>query len=83
MVKAPTFDISNDHHDEEAVMVGVVRVVNTCGDLADADHLLQGHQHQLDRQEGHTFIEEVQGAVKNQIPVCISYREEDDTKNGK
>lgn len=70
--KTRTFDISNDHHDEEAVMVGVVGMVDTCGDLTDADHLLQGHQHQLDRQESHAFVEEVQGAVKDQIPVWIS-----------
>lgn len=67
-----TFDISNDHHDEEAVVVGVVGVVNPCSDLTDADDLLQGDQHQLDRQESHAFVEEVQGAVKDQIPVWIS-----------
>lgn len=64
-----TFDISHDDHDEEAVVVGVVSVVNAGSDLARADHLLQGDQHQLDRQEGHTLVEEVEGAVKDQVPV--------------
>lgn len=64
-----TFDVSHDDHDEEAVVVGVVSVVNAGSDLARADHLLQGDQHQLDRQEGHTLVEEVEGAVKDQVPV--------------
>lgn len=64
-----TFDVSHNDHDEEAVVVGVVRMVNAGSDLARADHLLQGDQHQLDRQEGHTLVEEVEGAVKDQVPV--------------
>lgn len=64
-----TFDVSDNDHDEEAVVVGVVRMVNAGSDLARADHLLQGDQHQLDRQEGHTLVEEVEGAVKDQVPV--------------
>lgn len=64
-----TFDVSHDDHDEEAVVVGVVGVVDAGGDLASADHLLQGDQHQLDRQEGHALVEEVEGAVKDQVPV--------------
>lgn len=66
--KTPTFDVSDDDHDEEAVVVGVVGVVNAGGDLTGADHLLQGNQHQLDGQESHTFIEEVQWAVKDEVP---------------
>lgn len=64
-----TFDVSHDDHDEEAVVVGVVGVVNASSDLACADDFLQGHQHQLDGQEGHTFVEKVEGAVKDQVPV--------------
>lgn len=67
-IETLTFDVSNDDHDEEAVVVGVVGVVNTGGDLTSADDLLQGDQHQLDRQESHTFIEEVQWAVKDEVP---------------
>ena len=43
-------------------------VVHASGDLARADHLLQGHQHQLDGQEGHALVEEVQGAEEQQVP---------------
>ena len=43
-------------------------VVYTGGDLARADHLLQGHQHQLDGQERHALVEEVQGAEEQQVP---------------
>lgn len=67
--RLPTFDVSNDDHDEEAVVVGVVGVVDAGSDLARADHLLEGDQHQLDRQEGDTLVEEVEGAVKDQVPV--------------
>lgn len=55
-------------------MVGVVGVVDAGGDLTGADDLLQSHQHQLDRQEGHTLIEEVQGAVKDEVPVQVYQR---------
>lgn len=51
------------------MVVGVEGVVNAGSDLASADHLLQGDQHQLDRQEGHALVEEVEGAVKDQVPV--------------
>lgn len=44
-------------------------MVDAGGDLARADHLLQGDQHQLDRQEGHALVEEVEGAVEDQVPV--------------
>lgn len=64
-----TFDVANEHHDEEAVVVGVVGVVNTCGDLAAADDFLQGDQYQLDGQESHAFVEEVERAVKDEVPV--------------
>lgn len=64
-----TFDVSDDDHDEEALVVGVVSVVNARGDLTCADDFLQGDQHQLDRQEGHTFMKEVQWAVKDEVPV--------------
>lgn len=64
-----TFDVSHDDHDEEAVVVGVVGMVDAGSDLARADHLLESDQHQLDRQEGHAFVEEVEGAVKDQVPV--------------
>lgn len=47
----------------------MVGVVDACSDLASADDLLQSDQHQLDGQEGHTFVEEVQGAVKDEVPV--------------
>lgn len=67
----PTFDISDDDHDEVAMVVGVVSVVNTCSDLTSTDHFLQGDQHQLDGQESHTFIEEVQWAVKEEVPVFV------------
>lgn len=67
----PTLDVSNDHHDEVPVVVGMVGVVNTCGDLTSADHLLQSHQHQLDGQESDTFIEEVQRAEKDEVPVYV------------
>lgn len=68
-----TFDVSNDDHDEEAVVVGMVGMVNTGGDLTSADDFLHGDQHQLDGQESHTFIEEVQWTVKDEIP-CIWQR---------
>ena len=64
-----TFDVSDNDHDDEAVVVGVVGVVNAGGDLTGADDFLQGDQHQLHGQEGHTFIEEVQWAVEDQVPV--------------
>lgn len=64
-----TFDVSDDDHDEEAVVVGVVGVVNTGGDLTSADDLLQGNQHELDWQEGHALVEEVQRAVEDEVPV--------------
>ena len=67
----PTFDVSNNHHDEEATVVGVVGVVNTRSNLTAADDLLQGDQHQLHGQESHAFVEEVQWAVKDEIPVCV------------
>lgn len=76
-----TFDVSNDHHDEEAVVVGVVGVVNTCSDLTSADHFLQGDQHQLDGQESHTFIEEVQRAVKDEVPEFDTETEKLDFNN--
>lgn len=63
-----TFDVSDNDHDEEAVVVGVVSVVDTRGDLTGTDNFFQGDQHQLDGQERHTFIEEVQRAVKDKIP---------------
>ncbi|TNN34028.1 hypothetical protein EYF80_055816 [Liparis tanakae] len=66
MYTSLTFDVSHDDHDEEAVVVGVVGVVNAGGDLASADDFLQGDQHQLDGQEGHALIEEVQGAVEDE-----------------
>lgn len=50
------------------MVVGVVSVVNTGGDLTSADDFLQGDQHQLDGQERHAFIEEIQGAVKDEVP---------------
>lgn len=74
---SPTFDISNDDHNEEAVVVGMVGVVNPCGDFTGAYNFLQGDQHQLDGQETHTFIEEVQGAVKDEVPAI-----ESDTETG-
>lgn len=72
--KTLTFDVSDDDHDEEAVVVGVVGVVNTSGDLTSADDFLQGNQHQLDGQESHTLIEEVQWAVKEEVPVFVLQR---------
>lgn len=71
-----TLDISNNDHDEEAVVVGVVSVVNARCDLTSADDFLQGDQHQLDRQESHTFIEEVQWAVKDEVPGFVFDRKE-------
>lgn len=71
-----TFDVSNDDHDEEAVVVGVVSVVNTRCDLTCADDFLQGDQHQFDGQESHTFIEEVQRAVKDEVPAFVFDRKE-------
>lgn len=71
-----TFDVSNDDHDEEAVVVGVVSVVNTRCDLPCADDFLQGDQHQFDGQESHTFIEEVQWAVKDEVPAFVFDRKE-------
>lgn len=72
-----TFHVSNNDHDEEAVVVGVVGMVNASSNLSSADDFLQGDQHQLDRQESHTFIEEVQWAVKDEVPVFVfdTYRE--------
>lgn len=46
----------------------MVGVVNPCGDLTSAHNFLQGNQHQLDRQETYTFVEEVQRAVKDEVP---------------
>lgn len=46
----------------------MVGVVNPCGDLTSAHNFLQGDQHQLDGQETHTFVEEVQRAVKDEVP---------------
>lgn len=67
--ETPTFDVADDDHDEEAMVIGVVGVVDTSGDLTGADDLLQGDQHQLDGQESHTFVEEVQRTVKDEVPV--------------
>ncbi len=75
-----TFDVSNDDHDEEAVMVGMVGVVNTSGDLTSAYNFLHCNQHQLDGQEGHTFIEEVQWAVKDEVPEFVRTEREVDNK---
>lgn len=47
----------------------MVSVVNAGGDLTSADDFLQGDQHQLDGQEGHTLIKEVEWAVKDEVPV--------------
>lgn len=55
----PTFDVSDNDHDEEAVVVGVVGVVYASSDLAGADDFFQGDQHKFDRQESNAFIEEV------------------------
>lgn len=44
-----TFDITDDDHDEVAMVVGVVGMVDAGGNLARADDFLQGDQHQLDR----------------------------------
>ena len=63
-----TFDISNDDHDEETMVVGVVSVVYTCGDLTSANDFLRSNQHKLDGQESHTLVEEVQRAVKDEVP---------------
>lgn len=63
-----TFDVSNNDHNEEAVVVGVVSMVDTRCDLTDTDDFLQGHQHQLDGQESHALIEEIERAVKDKIP---------------
>lgn len=63
-----TFDVSNDDHDEQAVVVGMMGVVNAGCDLTSADDFLQGDQHQFDGQERHAFIEEVQWAVKDEVP---------------
>ena len=49
-------------------------MVDAGGDLARADHLLQGHQHQLDGQEGHALVEEVQGAEEQQVPAGAGER---------
>lgn len=49
----------------------MVGMVNTGSNLTGADDFLQGDQHQLDRQESHTFIEEVQRAVKDEVPVFV------------
>ena len=76
-----TFDVSNDDHDEEAMVVGVVGVVDAGGDLAGAHHLLQGDQHQLDGQERHTLIEEVQRAEEDQVPDGTDQRRQ--SGNGK
>lgn len=71
-----TFDISDNDHDEEAVVVGMVSMVNARCDLACADNFLQGDQHQFDGQESNTFIEEVQRAVKDKVPVVVLGRRE-------
>lgn len=67
--KTRTFDVAHDDHDEEAVVVGVVGVVNAGGDLARADDFLQRDQHELDGQESHAFVEEVHWAVEEEVPV--------------
>lgn len=66
-----TFHVTDDDHDEEAMVISVVSVVNTGSDLTSADDLLQGDQHQLDGQERHTFIEQVEGAVEDEVPVFV------------
>lgn len=63
-----TFDISDDDHDEVAVVVSVVGVVNASGDFTGADDFLQRHQHEFDGQEGHALVEEVERAVEQQVP---------------
>lgn len=69
--KTPTFDVSDNDHDKEAMVVGVVGMVNSGGDLAGTDDFLQGDQHEFDRQESHAFIEEVQWAVEDEVPVFV------------
>lgn len=67
LCRCPTFDVSYDDHDEEAVVVGVVSVVNPGGDLTSAHDLLQSDQHQFDRHERHALVEEVQRAVEDEV----------------
>lgn len=54
----------------------MVSMVNACCNLTCANDFLQGNQHQLDRQESHTFIEEVQWAVKDEVPGFVLDRKE-------
>lgn len=63
--ETPTFDVADDDHDEEAVMVGMMGMVHAGCNFTSADNLLQGYQHKLYRQESHTFVEQVQWAKKD------------------
>ena len=64
----PTFDKANNDHDEPPIVVMVVGMVDPSGNLANPDHLLHGHENELDREEADALVEEVQGAVEDQVP---------------
>lgn len=63
-----TFDPASGNHDEPAVVVVVMRVVDAHGYLSDSHHLLHGHKDEFHRQEADTLVKEVQGTEENQVP---------------
>lgn len=63
-----TFDPSSSHHNEPAVVVLVMSMVDPGRNFANSDHLLHSHKDELHRQEANTLVEEVHGAEEYQIP---------------
>lgn len=63
-----TFDPACGDHDKPPMVVVVMRVVDTHGNLADSHHLLHGHEDEFHRQEADTLVKEVQGTEENQVP---------------
>lgn len=67
-----TLDIASDDHDEPAMVIGMVSMVDSSNNFASADNFFHGHQHQLDGQERDAFVEQVKGTEEDEIPVVFS-----------
>lgn len=63
-----TFDPPGGDHDEPAVVVVVVCVMDAHSDLSDPDHLLHSHKDEFYGQKADALVEEVQGTEENQVP---------------
>jgi len=66
--KILTLDITSNDHDQPAMVIRMVSVMDSSSDFASPDHFFQGHQHEFHRQKRHTFVEQVKRAEENQVP---------------